>query len=500
MHSRLPRELFRAEQVRELDRLAIEEHGIPGITLMERAGRFAFLTLRRTWPTVRRPVVVCGHGNNAGDGFVVARLAAEAGLEPVVVLVGDRARLRGDAREAFDRMCAQGVEPRPFDPPPIGDADAVVDALLGTGLEREVSGSWARAVEEMNRSPAPVLSIDVPSGLHADSGRVLGVAVAAAVTVTFIGLKQGLFTGRAREHCGRIEFDGLGVPGAIYEGVQASALRADLAGAREVLPARARAAHKGAFGHVLVVGGDRGYAGAARLAGEAAARVGAGLVSVATRPEHVTALVSARPELMAHGVEDAHQLAPLLERATVIAIGPGLGRESWGRAMLEAVLHEPIPCVVDADGLNLLAESRLARRAPADGVARVITPHPGEAARLLDTDTAAVERDRFESVRSLAARYLATAVLKGAGSLVHEKDGPVWVCDGGNPGMASGGMGDVLTGIIAGLMAQGAPPEDAARAGVCLHAAAGDAVAAGGERGLLASDLFGPLRTLLDPP
>jgi len=245
-----------------------------------------------------------------------------------------------------------------------------------------------------------------------------------------------------------------------------------------------------------VIGGDSGFAGAARMAGEGAARSGAGLTSIATRAAHAGVLASQRPELMCHGVEDSTSLAPLLERATVVAVGPGLGRGEWGRKMLGAALAAWQPLIMDADALNLLAES--APEEHRGGQPRVMTPHAGEAARLLACSAHEVEADRFAAAGAIAERYGAIVVLKGAGTLVCESAAATWVCEGGNPGMGSGGMGDVLTGIIAGLAAQGLTPALAARAGVVVHAAAADLAAADGERGLLAGDLMQPLRTLVN--
>lgn len=491
--SELPSALYRAAQVRELDRIAIQTFGIPGLTLMERAGRATFAALRRRWPEARRLAVLCGTGNNGGDGFVVARLAHEAGLVVEVLQVGDAARLAGDALAAAEALRAAGVEPRNFGPGRFPEADVVVDALFGTGLEREVTGVWREAVGAINASGAGVVAVDIPSGLHADTGAVLGAAVRAQVTVTFIGLKQGLFTAMGPDHCGTVLFDDLQVPPGVYASVTPAARRIRPEDLAVRLAPRPRGAHKGDHGHVLVVGGERGMAGAARMAGEAAARVGSGLVTVATRPEQAAVLAGVRPELMCHGVEGPRDLLPLLRRATVVAIGPGLGRSRWAQGLFTAVLDTKLPLVVDADALNLLA---------AEPVARgnwVLTPHPGEAARLLGSASQAVQADRFSAVAQLAQRYRAVAVLKGAGTLVQAEDGAVWLCDRGNPGMATGGMGDVLTGVIAGLAGQGLPLAEAAWAGVHLHAVAGDAAARDGERGMLALDLMPHLRRAANP-
>ena len=492
----LPVELYRAEQVRELDRIAIEELGIPGDTLMERAGVAAFDELRRTWPAARRLSIVCGTGNNGGDGLVLARHAAAAGFQVRVGFLGDAARLRGEALRAHDRMRDSGLEAQSFVAGILEGADVIIDALFGTGLDRDVEGARAACIEDINASPAPVVAIDIPSGLHADTGRVLGVRVSAEISVSFIGLKQGMFTGDARNCCGRVVFDDLGVPPALYERVPASVRRADMASLHGILGKRRRSDHKGSFGHVLVIGGDTGFAGAVRMAGESAARSGAGLTSIATRAAHAGVLASQRPELMCHGIEDSKSLAPLLEHATVVAVGPGLGRGEWGRELLGAALAASQPLIMDADALNLLAESALGKKSGTQP--RVMTPHPGEAGRLLQCSSRDIEADRFTAASAIAERYGATVVLKGAGTLVCEFGASTWVCEGGNPGMGSGGMGDVLTGIIAGLTAQGLTPAVAARAGVVVHAAAADLAATEGERGLLAGDLMMPLRMLVN--
>ncbi|MEZ5579518.1 MAG: NAD(P)H-hydrate dehydratase [Candidatus Competibacteraceae bacterium] len=490
----LPVELYRAAQVRELDRIAIAERGIPGYTLMSRAGEAACQLLGQRWPKARRIVVVCGGGNNGGDGYVVARLARQAGCDVRVLAVADPATLRGDAQTAWRDARAAEIVIVPFNTAELHDVDLIVDAILGTGLEREVSGLWREAIEAMNASPADILALDIPSGLHADTGAILGTAIHAAATLTFIGLKQGLFTGQGPACCGDIGFADLDVPPDIYPALHPASWRYDGEDLPALLPRRRRSAHKGHFGHVLVVGGDLGMAGAARMAAEAAARCGAGLTSIATRAAHAGLQAAVRPELMFHGVETPAELTSLLDRATVVAIGPGLGRGAWGRTLLHAVLASDKPLVVDADALNLLAAE------PVSHDHWILTPHPGEAARLLKMTPAEVEADRFAAVEELALRFGGVAVLKGAGSLIASKaDGLVALCAAGNPGMASGGMGDVLTGVIAALLAQGLPPFAAAQAGAYLHGRAGDLAAReGGERGLLATDLLPYLRQLVN--
>ena len=389
----------------------------------------------------------------------------------------------------------RGFGPKPKCPI-LSAFDVVVDAMLGTGLDREVGAPFATAVERVNRCRRPVLCIDVPSGLHTDTGVRLGTAVRATSTITFIGLKQGLFTGQGPGVAGKIAFDSLQVPEAAYACAAPSARRMRLEQFHEDLAPRPRGAHKGDFGHVLVIGGDEGMPGAPRLAAEAAARSGAGLVTVATRAVHVASIAASRPELMPRGVESWSALAPLLERASVVAIGPGLGTAQWGRALLDSALAAGKPMVLDADALNLVAEGD--RELALDSA--VLTPHPGEAARLLGIGTAQVEADRFDAAERIRSRSGAVVVLKGAGTLVEDGDDLVSVCEAGNPGMASAGMGDVLCGVIAALAAQGHPLARAARMGVCAHAEAADlAAGAGGERGMLAGDVIAMLRRVLNP-
>ena len=480
--------LYTAAQVRAMDAHAIATLGVPGIELMRRAASGALATLRRRWPRAQRIVVLCGPGNNGGDGFLLAALARAEGLQVEALALtaeshGDAARARRMFVEAGGRVAIAdaGIA--------LPGADVCVDGLFGTGLGRALAGTAAQWVDALNAAQVPVLALDIPSGLAADAGVRLGPTVHAAATVSFVAWKRGLFTGEAADCCGALSLDTLQLPASLYD---TQAPDAELL-QPSALPPRPRASHKGNYGHVLVVGGDLGFGGAVQMAGTAALRCGAGLVSVATRAAHVGALNTARAELMAHGVEDLESLQPLLAHADVVALGPGLGQGDWGRALWRAVLQAGTPLVLDADGLNLLATQPRRLDMPA-----VLTPHPGEAARLLGCDIATVQADRFAAVRTLAARHAAVVVLKGSGTVIADADGRVAVCPWGNPGMASGGMGDVLSGVIAALMGQGLAPWPAACLGVGLHARAGDRAARDGERGLLASDLFVHLRALVN--
>lgn len=488
---RLPHALYTAAQVRALDQAAIAGH-CPGAELMRRAGQAAHDLLRRRWPAAQRLTVLCGPGNNGGDGYVVARLARGDGLEARVLQLGDEGHLSPEATQMREAWRQSGGICEPFRALP-RDTDLIVDALLGIGLERPLTGDWAAVVQAVNAQRAPVLAIDIPSGLHADTGRVLGCAVRATATLSFIGLKQGLFTGAGPEYCGEIHFAGLGIPASLYGREILAARRLDWAKTAGQVPRRRRDAHKGDLGHVLIVGGAPGFSGAARLAGEGALRAGAGLVSVATHPAHAAMLNLGRPELMVTAVTTPADLAPLLARATAVAIGPGLGQGPWGRELLPPVLAAGKPLVLDADALNWLAQHPMRRED------WVLTPHPGEAARLLGCSPAEVQADRFSATRRLRDAFGGTLVLKGAGTLVlGGGQRPPGICSQGNPGMASGGSGDVLAGMVAAFLARGLAADDAAEVAVCLHAAAGDVAARAGEQGMLASDLIAAIRPTLN--
>jgi len=456
---------------------------------MHRAGESAFQVLRERWPQVRRIVIVCGAGNNAGDGYVVARLAREQDLLVSVLSIVPSEKLSGDAEFVYREYLDSGAPVEEFCEDLLGANELIIDALLGTGLDRDVSGTFAQAITAINRCDKPVLALDIPSGLNADTGYPMGVAVRADCTVSFIGAKMGLYTGDGVDYVGCLEFSSLDVPEEVIQQQTPAASLISLSVSN--FKPRPRSAHKGHFGHVLIVGGDVGYSGAAILAARAAARVGAGLISIATRKEHAAVLNLSQPELMCHGVDKPSCLDDLLDKATVVGIGPGLGQSPWAIALFEKVCASGLPMVVDADALNLLSTL------PRQNCDWILTPHPGEAARLLQTDTLTIRTDRFKAVINVQKKYGGICILKGAGTLVHD-GARLEICPTGNPGMASGGMGDVLTGVIAGLVAQRFSSADASRIGVYIHGAAADLAARRGERGLLAGDLLPHLRNLVN--
>ncbi len=492
---RLPECVWSAAQVRELERRAIEA-GATEYDLMCRAGAAALRVLLRRWPTARSLAIVCGAGNNAGDGLVVARLAHAAGRDVKVLLVVPTARFKGAAAHAADACRAAGLQFAAFDAAALENADVIVDALLGTGLARAVAGDFRAAVDAVNAAGVPVLALDVPSGLDADTGWPSPVAVRAAATVTFLGLKQGLFLGGAADYCGELDFADLELPPELDTGSAAPMKRLVLGELVRALPRRPRSAHKGSCGKLLLVGGGPGMAGAIRLAAEAALRVGAGLVYVATHRDSVASVLAGRPEIICRSVGSAKDLEDLVDMADGLVLGPGLGQSAWAYGLWRQLVRTKLPLVLDADGLNLLAAEPLERDD------WLLTPHPGEAARLLPAATVeSVQLDRLAAARALAQRYRALAVLKGPHTLIASPrpDAPIRVCDRGNPGMATGGTGDVLAGTLGALLVQTGDLEQSARAGVLLHALAGDDAAKGGERGTVAGDLLPHLRTWANP-
>lgn len=459
---------------------------------MARAGQAAWQVVLDRWPDAMRILVACGPGNNGGDGYVLAHHALEAGRDVRVVRLpghAPRGALAVHVAQDYAQAGGKVVEWSGELPP----ADLVVDAMFGIGFAGAPPGDAVALFTAIGQAKVPVLALDVPSGVDADTGAVASLAVRADATIEFLLRKRGLVTGAALDHVGDCLLADLCVTEA---DVAATAPAAELMRAPSLtsrLPRRSRESHKGRHGRVLCLGGELGHGGAILLAAEAALRAGAGLVDIGTRAEHVTAMLSRRPEVMAHCVDtDDPALRGLVEAADVIALGPGLGQDAWGRALFEASLASGKPLVLDADALNLLAS--MPQPLPD---CSVVTPHPGEAARLLGSDAHDVQRDRYSAAHALVQRFNAVVVLKGAGTVVAAPGSTPRVVGAGNPGMAVGGMGDVLTGVVASLRAQGLSAFDAASFGALLHAVAGDAAAAvAGPIGLLPSDLMPELRRL----
>jgi hydroxyethylthiazole kinase-like uncharacterized protein yjeF len=506
--------LATAEEMRRADRRATERYGVPSLVLMENAGRGAAEVVARLLGPVpgRRVTIVCGKGNNGGDGFVVARHLAGRGAVVGVWLVGRAAEVRGDALVNLEAVRRAGLPLVEVGTPEaleglrrgLRDADLVVDALLGTGVTGPVTGLVGAAIAALNEAGRPVCALDLPSGLSADHGRLQGPVVHARVTVTFGLPKLGLYLHPGAASAGQVELCDLGVPRAwLEEGVAAGMVEA--ADVAALLPARPADAHKGHYGHLLVVAGSVGKTGAAVLACRGALRAGTGLVTCvlpATQQPIVAAQVAeAMTEPVAEtgsqslSAKAVDRILELLARMDAVAIGPGVGLEPETQEAVRQLVHAvERPMVVDADALTALA-GHLGRLRDARGP-RLLTPHPGEAGRLLGIGTGEVQADRLGSARRLAEESGAWVALKGAGTVVAGPETPgdatpaVTLNPTGNPGMASGGMGDVLTGLAGGLLAQGLSPAAALRAAVYLHGLAGDLAAeAGGQAGLLAGDV-----------
>ena len=501
--------------MRTLDRWTIE-HGTPGHVLMERAGAGTARVLRERLRRPRGPVVVvCGRGNNGGDGFVVARHLRRARVPVEVWLAARPEEVRGDAARMLAAWRRARGAVRALATPAdvealarrLARAAAVVDALFGTGLNAPVAGVAAAVIAAINACGAPVLAVDIASGLSADTGAPLGAAVRATVTATFGYPKVGQLMYPGVEHTGLLAVVDIGIP---REALAAVAPGTVLLESEEVgahLPPRRRDAHKGDFGHVLVIAGSRGKTGAALLAAQAVARSGAGLTTLAV-PATLQAVLEAQVrEAMTAALADtgdgaaaladgAAASALLADRGAVVC-GPGLGQASATRELIRHVVRQcTAPLVLDADGLNAVAGTSVLRDRPGP---TVITPHPGEMARLSGGDTARVQADRLGAARAFARAERVVVVLKGARTVIASPVGATAICPTGNPGMASGGTGDVLAGVIGALLAQGLAAYDAAALGVFAHGAAGDAVAARqGEVGLLASDLLAELPATLE--
>ncbi|QGL77061.1 NAD(P)H-hydrate dehydratase [Stenotrophomonas maltophilia] len=485
-------DLFDSAAARALDAQASALAADGGWDLMAQAGQAAWQCLLQRWPQAQRIGVVVGAGNNGGDGYVLASHALQAGRPLKVISLPGKLPSTALARRAASDFARAGGTVTAFDGT-LPEADIWVDGLFGLGFDRAPEGAAQAMIVALNAQVAPVLALDVPSGVDADRGAVPGVAVRAALTLQFIVAHRGLYTGDALDHCGQKQLAPLQLPTAAWLGVVPAAEHWTQPRLPALLRPRRANTHKGESGHVLCVGGNHGSGGAIAMAAEAALRVGAGLLSLGTRRDHVGPLLARLPEAMTHALEDGDALPALLDKARVVAIGPGLGQDEWARALFARVLACGKPLVIDADALNLLAQD------PRALPEAILTPHPGEAARLLGCSTSDIQADRFTSAQALAERFHAVVVLKGAGSIVAAPGHGPRLIAAGNPGMAVGGMGDLLTGIIASLRAQGLSAFDAAATGALLHALAGDIAAADGARGLLPTDLLSPLRRLANP-
>jgi hydroxyethylthiazole kinase-like uncharacterized protein yjeF len=494
-----PKRLFSVARIRQIEQAVMENNHVSGEELMQRAGQTALEVVSNFFAETTSVIIFCGGGNNGGDGYVLAKLAHEASIAVTVVALKPVDELPPIAKKAAKACEELGIAIESFVDDgrhlEIADYDLIVDAILGIGLQQEVTGAARSAIELINQvcPDVPVLSLDVPSGVDADTGEVLGDAVEADLVLTFIAGKPGLFTGDAVNYCRQVLCGDLGLEDWLTQyDCQAECMHYASLAETFLLPRRA-GAHKGYFGHVLIVGGDLGMPGAAILAGEACLRSGAGLVTVATQPQHVPAVVARAPELMARGVTQATDLIPLIDKADVIAVGPGLSDSEWSQDLFYALTYIDKPLIVDAGALTLL------ERQPQHNPHWILTPHPGEAARLMNTTVDEVQGDRFGAVEQLQQQYGGIVILKGAGTLIKSEDLVTQVCMSSMPSLATAGTGDVLTGVVASLVAQRFPTMIAAMLGVLVHTEAGRLAGQEGERGTRATDLMDGLRQAVNP-
>ncbi|AWB68500.1 bifunctional ADP-dependent NAD(P)H-hydrate dehydratase/NAD(P)H-hydrate epimerase [Saccharobesus litoralis] len=495
--SSLPLAVYTPEQVRNQEAQAAIANNLSLYQLMLNAGQATFSLVQAIYRQPAKMLVVCGAGNNGGDGFVIAKLAKLAGWHIDVMSMPDCPPYKGDALTAYNDYIALGRNVLPSEQIQFNQYDVIIDAILGTGALRPLAASWSTIVDNINQASALTISVDIPSGLNATTGAILGNAIIADHTVTFIGVKSGLLTAKAADHVGTLHFADLTVANTFEQQNKPYYRRSEWSELRSLLPARKRASYKGVFGHVVCIGGDKGMAGAIKMAAESCLRSGAGLVSVITHPDNVLQVANGRPELMVFGVNGLEQTSQeLIDKADVVLAGPGMGRTGWANGLMSHICRLNKPMVIDADGLNWLAEH------PHKNTQWILTPHTGEAARLMAQNTDKIELDRYAANYEISARYGGISILKGAGTLITSSQ-QTHICTAGNPGMSSAGMGDVLAGICAAMLAQQPAHQysrfQAAELAVCLHAAAGDLAAQTGERGMIASDLIAHIRTLVNP-
>jgi hydroxyethylthiazole kinase-like uncharacterized protein yjeF len=501
----LAHKIVSSEQVRAMEPEAALIAGCSMFELMQRAGKAAFQLLIKEWPGTQNILVVAGNGNNAGDGYVLATLAKQQGINVEVVCDQPIRKLVGDARQAQLGWQKLGGKTYKFGERDYTQFDVIVDALLGTGVTGEVKLTFKTVIQQINQTHIPVLSLDCPSGMHADTGQALPICINADVTITFIAIKPGLISGMGKEYCGKVIHTDLSVGSEFFSIARIEAQLVDMP-MLQPFCARPINGNKGSFGKLLCIGGNQGMAGAIRLTAESALRSGVGLVKVYCHETSSLTISAGRPEIMLTHKE----LELALDWCSCVVIGPGLGQDDWAQQQFYCLLaylkRHPKPLVIDADALNILSTMTIdvdVQNTLTQLPALVLTPHPGEASRLLNCNITKIEDDRYLASKNMAQKYIATCVLKGAGTII-QTDGSLlksqcWVCKGGNPGMATAGMGDLLTGIIGSFLAQGFTAQKAAVYGVCAHAEAGDRVAIQyGQRGMIAADLLQPLRAIVN--
>ncbi|WWP01696.1 MAG: bifunctional ADP-dependent NAD(P)H-hydrate dehydratase/NAD(P)H-hydrate epimerase [Candidatus Dasytiphilus stammeri] len=492
INNRLPYSIWTVRDTQQIEKEYLENNqGLTQFNLMERAGKAAFDYIYHSYPQAKKWLVLCGPGNNGGDGYIVASLAQAAGIE-ITLLSSCTNSSPKEAQKSRHQWLSSGGKISPHDIDWPNNLDIIIDGLLGNQLNRVPSYPYNMLINKANQSDLPIVSLDIPSGLSAETGATPGDVIKAAHTITFITLKPGLFTGKARKYVGKIHYDSLGID-EFLKNKEASIKRMDANCLPILLPPRCPISHKREHGRLLIIGGEIGTAGAVRLAGEAALRTGSGLVKILTKKFNIIPILSNRPELMVDELR-IDTLDYSLNWADIIVVGPGLGQKNWGQKALSIIQKSTKPMLWDADALIMLSEK------PDQRHNRIITPHPGEAAKLLNISIAEIESNRLDAAKSLANKYGGIVVLKGAGTIIASYQGDLVIADVGNAGMASGGMGDVLSGIIGSLLGQQLSYYQAACAGCIIHGAAADLLASQlGMCGILASDIFSQIHLLMNP-
>ena len=496
----IPKKVFSSQSIRNIEKSAIESLNGDDYLLMERAGVSAFEEALKSYPNTKNWQIICGVGNNAGDGIVMARLAIEHNLTVSVSTLSSPEEFEGSALKAYKKLkeyknCHSSVKLKisQWGGQIDSNIDLIIDAIFGIGLNRNLNSFYKNTIKKINNTVIPIFSIDIPSGIHPDKGKVMGAAIRASTTITFIGNKLGFFDNEGMNHFGDLKLCDLGISETHFNDEKEILNILSDEFIHQTLPKRKKNSHKGEFGHIAIVGGGPGMHGAVCIAGEAALRSGAGKVSIFTHISHNSLIADSKPELIFHFFEEVDEIKPMLLDLDVIAIGPGLGVNKWAKNVFESIIDVDCPMIVDADALNILSKKPIKREN------WILTPHPGEAGRLLCQSSKKIQQNRFYSLNDLIEKYNGVIVLKGHHTLIGSTDSVPCVCVKGNPGMASAGMGDALTGIIASMIGQGVPLGIAAALGVEIHAKAGDIAATQGQRGLLAGDLIGQIRGCVNP-
>ena len=488
--------IYDPSTVAEVDNRAIHEFSMPGIELMEKAAAYAFQCSQECFQNIDSIQIFCGSGNNAGDAYLFGCYAIDHGISASVIYLSNPKTLKGDAYSAYQRYKAKEGKLIQWHENININCDLIIDGIFGIGINRPVKGIFLKAIELINQNSTPVLSLDIPSGLSGENGKIMGSSVRADLTITFVGKKIGLYINDGPKVNKRIKYSNLDIPEVCFEKARPILEETNKSHISQILRQRKKDSHKGNFGHVLVVGGNHGMGGAVRITAEAALRTGAGLVSVITTSENAQTILKIRPEIMTHALESDHKNLPhIIDSVDVIAIGPGLGQDQWAMGLYDAVLESNKPLILDADALNILAKN------PQQKEDWVLTPHPGEAARLLACSNSEIQSDRLQSLKNLCDGFGGVILLKGQNTLIGRKAKIPHMISAGNPGMSTAGMGDLLTGIISGLYAQFRDQDLQLLTSVSalIHSTAGDRAARSGERGIVATDLFVELKDLLNP-